>query len=111
MNSSAFERLVREAVRDLPKRFRERLANVDVVVEEGDEDGDLGLYEGVPLSERGQDYSLVLPDKITLYRRAIEAECRETGADVRDEIRDTIRHEIAHHFGMTDDELEEGGIY
>ena len=68
----------------------------------------LGLYEGVPLTDR-YDYSMVLPDKITLFQEAIEAICSSDEEIVR-EIRDTVVHEVAHHFGIEDDRLEELGI-
>lgn len=114
MTRKEFDKLVREALRSLPKRFRDKLENIDVCVEEGSDDRDtLGLYEGVPLNERTHEYGmgLVMPDKITLFKRAIEDECRRTKKDPREEIRDTVRHEIAHHFGMTDEELERGDVY
>lgn len=111
MTRAQFRRLVDRALRSLPARFRQRLDNIDVVVEDGEEDGDLGLYEGIPLTERTHDYGMVLPDKITLFQRAIEAECRETGADVYQEICDTLRHEIAHHFGISDERMEDSGTY
>ncbi len=112
MTRKEFEKLVLEALQSLPKRFRDRLENIDVVVEEGSGDEDLlGLYEGVPLGERTGAYSMALPDKITLFKRALEVECEENGTDLKEEIRCTVEHEIAHHFGMSDEALEEGGIY
>lgn len=112
MTRRAFEKIVRESLRSLPKRFKERLANVDVVIEEGEEDGDtLGLYEGVALKDRGDGYSGVLPDKITLFQKAIEAHCRAHRTDIRREVHDTICHEIAHHFGIDDCRLDELDVY
>ena len=94
--------------------------NVDVVVEDwptkaqlvgsGMEEDQylLGLYEGVPLTDR-YDYSMVLPDKITLFQQVIEAICSNDEEIVR-EVRDTVTHEVAHHFGIDDDRLEEMGV-
>ena len=68
----------------------------------------LGLYEGTPLTERGEWYSGVLPDRITIYRKPILRMCRDD-QDVVDEVRITVIHEIAHHFGIDDDRLHELG--
>ena len=112
MTRRQFEKLVRETLKALPKDIRQKLKNIDVVVEEGTGDEDvLGQYEGVSLKDRGEGYSMVLPDKITLFKRAIEAECRETRRSVRGEIRDTVLHEIAHHFGICDDRMDDLGVY
>ena len=67
----------------------------------------LGLYEGIPLTER-YGYDLVLPDKITIFQKPIESIC-ETQEEITQEIETTITHEIAHHFGINDDRLEEIG--
>ena len=110
-----FERLVSEALTEVPEQFRRRLENVAIVVEErppraleeqrgGDQGPLLGLYEGTPLGQRTSDYHLVPPDRITLYRGPILALCRTRG-DVLREIRDTVVHEIGHYFGLGDDEL------
>lgn len=112
MTCKEFEKLVRLSLKSLPRLFKDRLKNIEIVIEQGRSRGrTLGLYQGVPLTERGQGYSLVLPDKITLFQRAIEEECKTTGADIRIEIRDVVRHEIAHHFGISDERLEDLGIY
>ena len=118
MDRESFERLVAQAVDDLPEWFLERLENVDIVVEDrpspeqmldmGLEAGDslLGLYEGVPRTARGWHYGLVPPDKITIFQRSIEAKCRY-GGSIRDEIQRVVKHEIAHHFGISDARLEQ----
>ncbi len=67
-----------------------------------------GLYTGTPLTERGSSYGMVLPDKITLYRGSIEESCR-TRPQVQEQIRTTLMHEIGHHFGLSEDDLEEAG--
>ena len=118
MDRERFERLVAEAVAGLPAQFLDRLENVDVVVADmpsraqlagagiGRGETLLGLYEGVPLTHRGRGYDLVAPDKITIFQRPIEAECRGDAAVVA-EVRQVVRHEIAHHFGISDARLEE----
>jgi predicted Zn-dependent protease with MMP-like domain len=107
-----FERLVREACEGLPVRFQLLLRNVAVTVEDkplsdliGDpEGGPLGLYQGTPLGERGTGYNLVLPDKITIYRRPLLATCHSQN-ELRDEIELTVLHEVGHFFGITDRDL------
>ena len=111
-----FERLVVIAVDSLPEEFRNRLENIDVVVEDrptpdqlaesGLKRGEtlLGLYQGVPLTRRGRYYGLVTPDKITIFQEPIEARCR-SDAEVKTEIRRVVQHEIAHHFGISDARL------
>ena len=120
MDTRRFEQLVRRAIDDLPQAFHERLENVDVVVEDwasrgqllgsglSEDDFLLGLYEGIPLPDR-YDYNLVLPDKITLFQRAIESIC-SSDDEVVSEVRATVVHEIAHHFGIDDEALHEMGI-
>jgi predicted Zn-dependent protease with MMP-like domain len=120
MDKERFEQLVVRAVEDLPEEFQEKLENIDVVVEDypssyqirqadlGKGFTLLGLYEGVPLTERTSNYGLVAPDKITIFRKAVEAEC--AGGDdetIKMEIQRVVRHEIAHHFGIGDARLEE----
>jgi predicted Zn-dependent protease with MMP-like domain len=105
----AFEDLVAEAVDDLPEYVRQRLENVAIVV---DPDGSdlLGLYEGVNRLDRSSGYHLVAPDRITLFWRPIleEVGSADPGA-IRAEVRKTIIHEVAHHFGIGDAELERLG--
>jgi predicted Zn-dependent protease with MMP-like domain len=117
-----FERLVAEALDGLPEVFRERLENVEIVVEEWPDRQTLqlagvkhpaellGFYHGVPLTERGQGYNLVLPDRISLYRQPILMQCR-TPEEVRATVRHVFRHEVAHYFGIDDDRLRELGAY
>lgn len=69
-----------------------------------------GLYEGVPLTNRTSGYNMVLPDKITIFRQPIEAHCR-TDEQVRRVVRRTVLHELAHHFGISDERLHELGAY
>ena len=118
MERQKFESLVIKAVEELPEEFQEKLENVDVVVEDWPSSrllrrlrmrraGDLlGLYEGVPHTGRGPGYNLVLPDKITIFRKPIEAICR-SDEQVEAEIGSVVRHEIAHHFGLGDRALRD----
>jgi len=122
MTRETFQRLVAEALDDLPREVQERLNNVDVVVEDWPDRGTLrraglrhpvqllGFYHGVPQTRRNHSYGLVLPDKITIYRRPIEMRSR-TMEEIRTIIRRVVRHEIAHHFGIDDSRLRELGAY
>jgi len=118
MDRERFEWLVSRAIEALPDEFISRLENVDVVVEDyptqsqltrtGLKRGQtlLGLYEGVPQTKRGAHYGLVPPDKITIFRKPIEAKCRYN-AEITNEIQRVVKHEIAHHFGIGDARLEQ----
>ena len=104
-----FEDMVGEALDGLPEELGRLMHNVAVIVEhEPGPDDLLGLYEGVPLTERMSDYSAELPDRITIYRLAICEVC-DTEDDVVDEVRVTVVHEVAHHFGIEDERLHELG--
>lgn len=115
----AFERLVAEAVESIPERFRERLRNVAVVIEDaptaeqceaGDIDPEEGMYacyEGVPITERDTDGEPILPDRIVIFQRTLEEDYGDDAAELQRQIALTIRHEIAHHFGLEDDRIEE----
>jgi predicted Zn-dependent protease with MMP-like domain len=104
-----FEDLVAEALDTIPSDLTALMKNVVVLVEDdAPEPGLLGLYEGVPLTERGDTYAGYLPDRITLYRRPLQAISR-TRDDLVKEVRTTVVHEIAHHFGIDDDRLHELG--
>ncbi|MEK6716338.1 MAG: metallopeptidase family protein [candidate division NC10 bacterium] len=120
LSRAEFEKLVTQAVESLPPRFLERLENVEVMVEsaptrEDLEDAEIepgrtlfGLYQGVPQTQRGTWYGSVLPDRIVIYQRPIEAIARDR-REIRKEIRITLMHEIGHHFGLGEDELSEAG--
>ena len=120
MELADFEQLVREAMEELPEEFLDRVENVAVVVEEWasreqligsgltESDSLLGLYEGIPLQDR-YGYDLVLPDKITLFKGAIESIC-STDEEVVEEVRKTVVHEVAHYFGIDDHALHEMGL-
>ena len=116
-----FERLVLRALTGLPRAFRERLDNVDVIVERrpsqehlriaGVPRGDtlLGLYMGTPLPSRGGAYNMTLPDRILIFQEPIEAICSNSRELVA-QVRQTVIHELAHHFGIDDERLDELGI-
>lgn len=105
-----FEDLVSEALDTVPEALANLMDNVVVLVEE-EKPGRprlLGLYHGVPLTERGNTYAGHLPDRITIYRRPILRMCFTT-EDVVDQVRITVVHEVAHHFGISDERLHELG--
>ena len=113
-----FEDLVVSALKKLPRFFRKRMENVDVVVEDRASPEILeemrlrspyqllGLYQGVPLSRRGFFYGNVLPDKITLFQLPIEAICNRR-AEVESKVREVVIHEVGHYFGLDDERLRE----
>jgi predicted Zn-dependent protease with MMP-like domain len=113
---SAFEKLVEAALASIPFEFQEQMANLAVLVEsEPDEEvlervgvheGEtlLGLYQGVPLTSYGQRHA-ILPQRITIYQRNIEAYCHGDPALIQEQVRSTVLHEVAHHFGMDHEEM------
>jgi len=116
MDREEFEGLVSRAIESLPLEFQRKLENVDIVVEEWPTRAQLrqaktkspgqllGLYQGVPQTRRGRGYGLVLPDKISIFQRAIEAQGR-SGYEIEAKVGEVVRHEIAHHFGLDDETL------
>ena len=118
MTRERFTRLVEEALGDIPRRFRDAMQNVallvedepppDVLQEMGIEPTDtlLGLYEGTPLPDRGSSYSNVLPDRISIYQIPIEEAC-EGDEEIRRCVAETVIHEVGHYFGMTEEDIEE----
>src|SRR3989338_1983863 len=114
-----FEKLVGQGYEKLPQWVREKIKNVALLVEDepsqedreaeglGDDETLLGLYKGIPLSERGELYGVgvTMPDTITLYQIPIEEAAEEDGLSVAQVIADTIWHEFAHHFGMDEGEV------
>ncbi len=121
MNREEFEKLVAEGFERLPEWVRAKIKNVALLVEDEPSQEDrrlqrlkryetlLGLYKGIPLSARGENYGvgITMPDTITLYQLPIEDAAEEDGRDVRDVVADTIWHEFAHHFGMDEREVRE----
>ncbi len=104
-----FEAMVATALDGLPPGLGRLMRNVAVTVEHDDGPaGLLGLYRGVPLTRRTSHYAGVLPDQITIYRRAICAVCRSE-AEVVEQVRRTVVHEVGHHFGIDDARLHQLG--
>lgn len=120
MSRTDFDTLVAEGFTRLPEHIRAKIKNVALLVEDEPTDDDLlengldpetetllGLYRGIPLTARGDNYGLgvTMPDTITLYRYPIEDAAFDDGMDIRDVIAETIWHEYAHHFGMNEEEV------
>lgn len=113
-----FEEAVVAALKRLPKFIREKMENVDVVVEDRapqdlimemglhSPSALLGLYQGVPLDRRGFYYGNVLPDKITLFQFPIESICK-TKEEIKEKVREVVIHEVGHYFGLDDEKLRE----
>ncbi|MFZ1082010.1 MAG: metallopeptidase family protein [Candidatus Kryptoniota bacterium] len=122
MDKARFEMIVEKAFEELPQEFKSRIENVHVVVEDLPDEIDLtnakvrnvysllGLYSGVPLSRRGVDYGVypVIPDRIKLFKENIERICRSDN-ETEAKIREVLIHEVAHYFGMTDQEIRKAG--
>jgi predicted Zn-dependent protease with MMP-like domain len=116
MQKESFENLVIRAINELPLEFQRRLENVDVVIEDyptvrqlgrnkaATKMHVLGLYEGVPQAKRGRHYGMVVPDKITIFQKPIEA-ITHTDKEIEKEVQKVVRHEIAHHFGSSEETL------
>lgn len=104
-----FERLIQAALDSLPAELRDRISNIEVAVEDEPPDGQplLGLYQGVPLTRRGSNYTAALPDKITIYRRPLERLYGHDAELLGQQIRHVVLHEFAHHFGISDERLIE----
>jgi predicted Zn-dependent protease with MMP-like domain len=116
MDKKDFEKLVEEGIAMIPEEFLARLENVAVVVE-GEPTREqlrkakigrgvllLGLYEGVPQTRRGPNYGMVLPDKITIFQKSIE-KVAGTENEIREQVKNTVWHEIAHHFGSSEESV------
>jgi predicted Zn-dependent protease with MMP-like domain len=123
LSDEQFEQLVAEAVDSLPLFFLEQMRNIEILVEKwpsaavrrqmglGPGETLLGLYEGVPLTERTAGYMLVAPDVITIFQGPIEQAAGGQPEAIREQVRHTVIHEIAHHFGISDERLMELGAY
>ncbi len=115
MNRTAFEQLVQRALRRLPRRFKNKIRNIEIEVEDapgkelledmGIKSGTLfGLYQGVPLTQREWNYGNMLPDRIAIYQRPIEAAAK-SDEDIEEIVLETVMHEVGHYFGFSDEEL------
>ena len=119
MQRTEFEQLVEQVLKTLPDEYAGRLHNLVFIVEEladtelldefGFEQPEelLGFFSGTPLSERSHDQIDFGPELITLYQRAIEAEAESSGLPLRQVIRETLWHEIAHYFGFSEEEMDQ----
>jgi predicted Zn-dependent protease with MMP-like domain len=117
MDRFSFEKLVQQSLRRLPRRFKKKLENISIEVEDrpsaellrdmGITSGTLfGLYQGVPLTQREWNYGNILPDRIVIYQRPIES-AAASPEQVEEMVLDTVMHEIGHYFGFSDKELYE----
>ena len=105
----AWEQMVEEALESLPPELRSSMSNVEVVVEDEPPRGEplLGLYEGIPLTRHTSSYAGVLPDKITIYRGPLTRLYGRDPKRLREQVRHVVLHEVAHHFGISDERLVE----
>jgi predicted Zn-dependent protease with MMP-like domain len=117
MDRPSFEKLVQSSLGRLPRRFKQKIKNISVAVEDrpsaeiledmGITSGTLfGLYQGVPLTEREWNFGNVLPDRIVIYQQPIEG-AASTNEEIEEIVLDTVMHEIGHYFGFSDAELYE----
>jgi predicted Zn-dependent protease with MMP-like domain len=118
MTRERFTALVEDALRDIPRRFRDAVQNVAVIVEDEpsaelldgmdveEDDVLFGFYQGIPLPERGASYGNALPDRISIYQKPIEEAC-EDEEDIRVCVAETLIHEFGHYFGLTEEEIED----
>ena len=108
IDMNRFGELADEAFDLLPEDLQQAMENVALFIDDTEDLELLGLYDGIPLTERGIDYTAVLADRIMIYRNSICAIC-ETEAEIVEQGRITVVHEVAHHFGIDDDALDELG--
>ena len=108
-SAARFEEYAFDALDSLPPDLGARMSNVEIVIEDEPPPGQrlLGLYQGVPLTRRGSHYAGVLPDKITIYRGPLVRLCAHEPKKLPDEVRRVVLHEVAHHFGISDERLIE----
>lgn len=106
LSNQEFEEMITSALDSLPEEIQKKLDNVEIVLEDEIENPHLfGLYRGVPQTKRGVYYSWVLPDKITIFKKTIERYARDK-QHLAQMVRSVVRHEIAHHFGFSDEDLQ-----
>jgi len=118
MTQQEFEKLVEQGIAEIPQKFRNKMKNVEIVIEDwpnswqlqqaGVKPGEslFGLYQGVPQTKRGAFYANVLPDKITLFQKVIEKNAKTPEA-IKEMVKRTVWHEIAHHFGLNEKEVRD----
>ncbi|MBD3282171.1 MAG: hypothetical protein GF387_01015 [Candidatus Portnoybacteria bacterium] len=113
MQKDKFEKLVQQGIDAIPEKFLKKLNNVDIVIEQEPTREQLkklkirgllfGLYEGIPQTKR-RHYTWVMPDKITIFQKPIEQYCK-TEEQIKEKVKETVWHEIAHHFGLDEDQV------
>ena len=111
MDEVEFEELVEAGIASIPRRLSKAMRNVAIFIEDDCPPGGpvlLGLYQGIPLTQRGEWYAGVQPDRITIFRRPILRYCW-TREQVVEQVRKTVVHEVGHHFGIDDARLHELG--
>lgn len=118
LSQEKFEEAVQKGIKAIPEKFLQKLNNVAIIIEEEPSPSQkkkvnlhpnwtlFGLYEGIPQAVRGQNYSGVLPDKITIFKRPIENEA-DSEEDIEEIVKNTVWHEIAHHFGMDEPRVQQ----
>ncbi len=118
LNWTEFEKIVVEGIEAIPEKFLRKLDNVAIVIEAEPTPAQkkklnirsdwtlFGLYEGIPQTHRGINYSAVLPDRITIFQKPIEEAARDV-EDIKEIVKNTVWHEIAHHFGMGEDQVRQ----
>jgi len=118
MLTEQFDGIVREVISSMPVEFKELLDNIDILIQDWPSREQLrsvglkgkydllGLYEGTPRTQRDQSYNLVLPDKITIFQKPLEAQCT-TKKELKEEIVKTVKHEFAHYFGLDEERLHQ----
>lgn len=118
MQKVRFEKMVKEGIKAIPEKFLRKLNNVAITIEDEPTPTQkkalnihsnwtlLGLYEGVSQTRRGANYNATLPDKITIFQKPIEEKARDE-EDLKEMVKNTVWHEIAHHFGMSEKEVRD----
>ena len=119
MKRVEFEKIVKQGISAIPKEFRDKLSNIQIVIDDSPSNEQcrkvnlaadsliFGLYEGVPQTKRGMGYSAVLPDKITIFQKPIEQIAGDSKERICQMVKDTVYHEIAHHFGTDEERIRE----
>ena len=118
MERERFEELVEEALQELPAMFRDKLENLAIMVEDEPEGHGphagprrllLGIFQGIPATQKSVWDIVTAPNRIVLYQRNIEAVCRND-AEIRQQVRTTVMHELGHYFGMSEEQLRQAGL-
>jgi len=121
LNREEFEEIVNEGIKAIPEKFLQKLKNVEIIIEDEPTPAQrkklnlhsgwtlFGLYEGVPQLERGAGYNAVLPDKITIFQNPIEVAANNE-QDIKEMVKNTVWHEIAHHFGMNEARVRQAEV-